>query len=37
MQMETSECKCEKNCWKNEVMKKCKEQLVEQRKLLQEE
>lgn len=35
--MEKAGCGCEPNCWKQEVMKRCKEQLVEQRRILQEE
>jgi hypothetical protein len=27
---------CSGNCWKQEIMKRCKEQLVEQRRILQE-
>jgi hypothetical protein len=37
LQMDQADCACDRNCWKNEVMKKCKEQLVEQRRILQEE
>jgi hypothetical protein len=35
--MQSAECGCQPNCWKQEVMKKCKEQLVQQRQILQEE
>lgn len=34
--MQSADCKCESNCWKQDIMKKCKEQLLEQRKILHE-
>jgi hypothetical protein len=33
--MSRADCACEGNCWKQEIMKRCKEQLFEQRKILQ--
>jgi hypothetical protein len=35
--MARPDCSCDRNCWKSDIMRKCKEQLVEQRKILQEE